>query len=520
LFCIAAVSQPAFPQDLAGDLKPIPPASIAQVPLAPNYDDQSAASLRQFAAALTAHYGTHRDVPLDVKAEYFAWQLWRYHLTPFHQVYNRADLADQAGVPAQWVPGSDSSTWNGALLAALSFQYAVTRDNATLQRIAELLNGLHLFQTASGKVGFLVRNVSREQDRRNPDMLASQAPDGTQWYCRADPAKGTYNQVVAGYVALMMLAYADLPPESQRLARSDLAELVLHVVDHDYHLTNGAGKRTPYGDLTPVIASVGVPFNSQLAYMIVAAGYYFPPDDPQQRARIEKAYRFLRDKHHAYYEDRLRNLVQPQRAAVSPFIKGMNDRNHLTNATFMGLWLDAELARRQGTPLDERFVFQLGRTLHFCQQSLSNNPNSLCQFMCAGLIFNPVLRPQLLDGRESEGLARAEQGLKLGFEQLRRYPLDRFFVPGKPLPTREYQWIDSAMVDEYHWKADPQQAWQPTGPATNEVYCAIDYLYAYWLARYFRLDGHPSVASEYRPILTPTAGVASWFTSDTPALMP
>jgi len=510
----AMLPHPLSAQELAGDLKPITPAALAGWPQLPAPDDQSAPALRAFLAALTSRYGTYREVPLDVKAEFFQWQTWRYHRTPYHQIYNRSDLSDLPGVPPQWVPSSDSSTWNGALLAALSFKYAVTRDPFTLEQIAELLEGLHLFQIASGKVGFLVRNVSREQDRRHPDMLLCQAPDGSSWYCRADPAKGTYNQVVAGYVALMLLAYAELPAETQRLARNDLAALVLHVIDHDYHLTNGAGKRTPYGDLTPVVASVGVPFNAQLAYLIVAAGYYFPPDDPEQRARIEKAYRFLREKHHAYYEDRLRNLVQPQRAAVSPFIKGMNDRNHLTNAAFMGLWLEAELARRQQTPLDEQFIYELGRTLYHCQQALDGCPNSLCQFMCSALVFNESLRPLLLDRREPQGLAQAQHGLALGIEQLRRYPLDRFFVPGNPQGTRDYQWIDATAVDEYHWKADPQLAWEPTGPATNELYCAIDYLYAYWLMRFFQLDAHPSLSTEHRQSLTKTDVAARLFSDD------
>ena len=44
------------------------------------------------------------------------------------------------------------------------------------------------------------------------------------------------------------------------------------------------------------------------------------------------------------------------------------------------------------------------------------------------------------------------------------------------------------MPDVYHWKADPKARWQVTGPATNRHVAAIDYLLAYWLFRYYKLQ--------------------------------
>ena len=66
-------------------------------PSAPSGDDYTHTSLRRYQQELTAHYGTYRDIPLDVKADYFTWELWRYHTTSFDQVYNHVLLPDQPG---------------------------------------------------------------------------------------------------------------------------------------------------------------------------------------------------------------------------------------------------------------------------------------------------------------------------------------------------------------------------------------------------------------------------------------
>jgi hypothetical protein len=75
-----------------------------------------------------------------------------------------------------------------------------------------------------------------------------------------------------------------------------------------------------------------------------------------------------------------------------------------------------------------------------------------------------------------------------GVEQLRRAPLDRFEHPGRLVETREPQWVDAQLPHEpYYWKTGPYYRWEITGPPTNSVNCAIDYLHAYWLLRYFLL---------------------------------
>lgn len=506
LFVVAVALSPAR----AVHAQPTPNAPLAPLTaLPPHGDDYSAGSLRSFIDSLNQRYGsTYRDMPLDVKAEFFEWELWRYHRTPYRQIYNRARLPEAAGPPPVWLPGPDSSTWNGALLGALSFKYATTRDPQTLSRIEELLRGLRLFFEVTGIRGLPARNVTPEGGPVEPDQkLRYQSPDGVRYAYRSEAAKGTINQLVGGYLTLLLYVGAALPAESYALAKSDLVSMALHVIDHDYRLTEADGSRTPYGDLTPLVGSVGVPFNAQVAYLVVAAAQYFPPDDPSEKQRIAAAYHRLRHKHHVYYEEPL-SLVAPQRVGGSTFVKGMNDRNHVTYAAFLGVMLDVAHARQHGQPFDEKLAHQLGQTVAHSMELLGNQHNSLCDFEWAALVNDADIFHQLQRHSREATRRRADLILADGIEQLRRFKLDRFVAPGREVEVADPTYNDAHFPDDYYWKVNPNSVFQPTGPPTTTYACAIDYLHAYWLLRFYKLDANPVAVRYHAAALRPTPGFA------------
>jgi hypothetical protein len=459
------------------------------LPIPPDGDDYSHESLRRYQQQLTAHFGHYRKIPLEVKADYFTWELWRYHRTSFHQIYNRALLADRPGVLPQIYPDRDASTWNGSLLAAMSYEYAVKKDAATLARIGEFLRGMHFFFEVTGQPGLPARCVNRADGIIHPEMKPRpyEAADGTQYFFEADPAKGGYNQIAGGYAALMMHVYRDLSPELQRLVSDDVSDLVMHVIDHDYQPTDRDGRPTTYGNMKPLVGTQGVPFNAQVAYEIVALGYSFPPADPAKRARIADQFRLLRGEHHVYFEEPW-NLVQPQRVGVSPFIKGMNDRNHVVNAAFVGLALELDYARRHGEAFNEKFMYQLGQTIALAIQHPDMQRHSLGQFMWAGILRQPGVFDAMVKHKPNSTRAALEQGLSAGVEQLQRFQLDRFLYPGREYESKELVWNDNFRPDDSYWKINPRLVFQTTGPSTSDVVCAMDYLYAYWLYRYYGLD--------------------------------
>lgn len=470
----------------------------------PTKDDFTAKSLRRFQAGLLAPVGgDYRKMPLHHKAEYFEWAIEHYHTAPSHQVHCSVMLPDEMGTPPDYGLGADTSTWNGALLAALSYKYAVTKNRRTLDHIARLLQGLHLFQEVTEFPGLAARSVLQRETPIHKNRKEYKAPDGKTYYYRGDPAKGTYNQLVGGYTVMMLLVYDDLPPESQQLAMEDLTALVAHLVKHKYRITQKNGKPTPYGNLQPLFGSQSIPFNAQVVYSIVAAGHQFTPSDHPHRKRIERAFKHLRKKHHAYYESPLRSLILPQRIGASTLVKGMNDRNHVTNAAYLGLMLDLHKSYREQTPIDREFLYRLGRTMFHSLRYIEHERNSLCNFMWCGLLGHPAVFESMIQPKERERtVGQIDYLLYTGVEQLRRFPLDHFSREGKAVPTTHPVWADQFKPSSsYAWKNDTRKIWQPTAPPNNQTNCSIDFLHAYWLMRYYRLDEHPSVRDWHVDIL-------------------
>ncbi len=513
VFVLGAMPQASLAQERAepsaNDKPQQAPLSPLLAPPAPN--DDSEPSLRAYHQRLVSHYGGDGEMPLDVKAAYFEWELWRYHITPYHQFYNRAVLPNRQGERPQALPTRDSSTWNGALLAQLSFQYAATKDRRLLPRAAELIRGLHLFFEVTGQPGLMARAVARADgivlDELKPNLYT--APDGVQYFHQDDPAKGGFNQIACGYAAMMIHLYADLPPEVQKLARGDIAAMVLHVIDHGYRATDRSGRPTTYGDMRPLIGSLSVPFNAQVAYLLAALGYSFPPDDPAQRERISAEFVRLRGKHHVYYEPPLASLVPPQKIGGSPLVKGMNDRFHVTTAAYFGLQLEFDHARRSGEPVNDKFVHQLGQTMYWAMEYLHDQHNSLCSFLWAGLAADPHVFDAIVDHKPSAARGHVEQALLEGVEQLRRFKLDRWVRTGRVVDSGRAQWVDTHAPDDFYWKCNPHLVFEPTGSASGAYYAALDYLYAYWVMRYYRLDQHPAIAQLKLKVLAPTPRLES-----------
>lgn len=480
---------------------PEPAAPLVEI--RSDQNDFTAATLRRNLAEVVArHGGSDRDLPLAIKADFFEWELWRYHLTSYRQVYNKARLPSAVGALPEHLPGPDSSTWNGTLLSALAYKYATTRDAQTLARIGELLDGLRFFFEVTGQPGLPARNVTPEGGPVEADQRGRYTRgDGTRFVFRSEAAKGTVNQLAIGYATLLMLNNAELPPEMSRRARADLTDLAWHLVTHDYHLTEANGKRTEYGDLTPIVARVGIPFNAQVAYLIVGAAHFFPGEDAGKKSRIDEAYKYLRLKHHVYYEEPLLNLVVPQRIGGSSFVKGMNDRMHVTAAAFTGTQIDLLHARRTGAELDRRFVFQLGQTVVSSMELLWPQHNSLLNFMWCGLLNDPQATSAMLPGGAGAWQRQTEYALVDGIEQLRRFRLDRFGGPGEEVRVNGLVYNDAWAPDDYYWKVNPDRAFRATAPRNDTYSCAIDYLHAYWLMRYFRLDEAPAARQSHAVVL-------------------
>ncbi|GAB4145786.1 MAG: hypothetical protein Tsb009_18120 [Planctomycetaceae bacterium] len=457
---------------------------------APAANDFSAKSLRRFQQGVLKYYGgSSRNVPLDYKARFFEWEIRKYHLAPWNQVHARVILPDEKTGSPNYYYGEDTATWNGALLAAMSYKYAVTRDAKTLQFIGRLIDGLHFYQQVTGRPGLAARCVLQRQAPLADAKHKYVSPDGTVYYVRTDPAKGTYNQIIAGYAAALMHVGDALPRAKRTRLMRDMQALVAHVVRNKYRLIDIDGKPTSYGDVRPLIGHYSIPFNAQVAYMMIATATYFPSPNPQVARRIRREFKRLKTKHHVYYENPLTHLVCPQRVANNPFIKGMNDRNHVMNAAFIGLSLELDSARKMKRKPDKELLYQLGRTMYWGMEAMETHRNALCNFMWAGLLSDPAVFNVMIPWQRDRTRKQIAAVTAMGIEQLRRFPMDRFHYPGRKIATTTPQWVDvRKRHDSYLWKSGPFDRWEITGPPTNTHTASIDFLYAYWVMRYFRLD--------------------------------
>ncbi|QGJ69170.1 Hypothetical protein PBC10988_8370 [Planctomycetales bacterium 10988] len=483
----------------------VAPAGAAAFPI-PAANDFTKASLDQYWQAIERYYGGYHQIPLEVKAEYFEWLLFRYMVSPDGNAYVRCLLPDHLGVPVAYWQDSDTSTWNGALLAALSHKYSLTRDPRTLYRIGLILRGLHKYQEVTEKPGFICRDFVREGapilNQQHVFHHRYTAPDGKVYFYAADPAKGGYNQVMLGYGMLLVRnVYDALPQDLQALARQDVEAIGMHLIEHDYHLTNKDGEKTAYGNILPMFGTTGVPFNAQVAYSVISTAFHFPAVDPGNQERLQSEFHRLRSKHHVYYEKPFRSLVFPQRVGASPFMKGMNDRNHVTNAAYNGLMLELWAADRAKRAIDKRFMYQLGQTMVYSMDYLKNSRNSLCNFMWLGMLTQGPARDTILDGNFSDWQPHVPSMMNDGVEQLRRYPLNRMVLEGEPQQMDEPQWVDAYRPDSYIWKTNLNERWIDSGNPSPLQMAPIDFLHAYWLMRSHFLDEQSFLDPRHRAVL-------------------
>lgn len=492
------------------------------IPQLPGPNDPSSRSLYEYQQTLVEQFGgKDRHVPLDVKAEYYEQAMWKYHLTPYNQIHQFVILPEEGPGPIDYRVGADSSTWNGAALAALSYKYAVKKDEATLKRIAQLIDGLHFYQKVTGYPGLLARCVVRSEKPRGKCVRRYIDDDGTVYHYRTDPAKGTYNQVIAGYCAMFMLVGEALPADIAKRARIDLGALVWHLIKHDYKLTEADGDKTPYGDLTPLLGAKSIPFNAQLAYMMVAAGYHFPPEDDTLKQMYWQEFKRLRIRHHVYYEDPRTHLICPQRVGANPIVKGMNDRNHVLNAAYTGLMMELIRAEKRGVEPDLQFIYELGRTIAWTMRKIKHDRNALCNFMWVGLLSDPARFAILTDSDREQVRAEIPYLLENGFEQLHRFRIDRFTYTGERVTLDRPTWVDErSSKDAYYWKSDPQEARIRTDERSHAHTCSIDYLYAYWLMRYFKLDQYRQHIRGITPVPVPNAQQPDIPVPNGPTLIP
>jgi hypothetical protein len=175
----------------------------------------------------------------------------------------------------------------------------------------------------------------------------------------------------------------------------------------------------------------------------------------------------------------------------------------VTNAAYVSLMLDLHQSARDQSEMDGPFLYRMGRTMYHTLRRIENEHNSLCNFMWCGLLSHPGVFQNIIEPAEQQRTAaQLNYVLYIGIEQLRRFPLDRFGRPSEREDVDSAIWADEIKPnDSYAWKTDPRVAWRRNGEPTTQTTCSIDYLYAYWLMRYYRLDELPQARQWHLEVL-------------------
>ncbi len=375
------------------------------------------------------------QTPLAAKARLFQQNLIEKH------------LVDGLYIPV--VPGimQHAGLLTGRYLAAVAYQYAVTRDPAIRKHGSDILGGLHRLQEITGKPGLLAGGYVKGHgpvegsERGGSDTTAWHQGQGKnaeyRWY--ADTGSATLNAVLYGYAVYYDIA-AD--PAQKKLIAEDVQQMGTALLDP----AQLAGDSKPLhgslfllADLLIANHITGDPRYLDF-YKTVVARFSDNPD-PVRRPREFSLDELAKVNH---------TEEEPEYEAVDSLLRYEKDFMLSTKyrSWMRDLW---EMNWMEGNPL---FTFM---TIDSCKRAF-------------------II------------LAHRDESLALSLDTLRRYPLEHVFRPvmnslrtdlqnGHPLPINQRP-LDS----EYSWQANPYQLDGWLRPAVVGFQVAADDPEVAWFA--------------------------------------
>lgn len=341
--------------------------------------------------------------------------------------------------PRKWEEEVDENApyLTGAYLAALSFRYAVTKDPAAQQQAARCARSLRKLVAITGTPGYLARWYCPVGKTR-PDAGwledAWRLSGNYRWL--GNPSTDQYTGVLFGYSVYYELA-AD--KTERQLAVKAVRDMVGRMLDADMRILDPQGKKTSWSDMNP--ATLQEPHYSITALQFLKAAYQITGE-----RRFEDKYRELATKH-KYLELAVKPPTDPEDNW------NWSDDVMCFEAFYVTLRHERDPAIRAG----------LRHALDVSWQDVKKDGRHLFG------IFYDALVP---GARQSAA----------GLQELADFPADKIHArrdgrSDRPVPVWQRQpgWFDF-MSDTY----TRVQGFEQSG---------VDYLLAYWMARYHGLVG-------------------------------
>jgi hypothetical protein len=358
-----------------------------------------------------------------------------------------------------WRRQSDQAIWTGALLAAESLRYAATREEAALARVRHLLAGTHALTEVTGVRGLYARSLwpagSIPPSGAEDDHAGAGPLQG--YLFRGDVSKDQMSGLICG-LALAWFLVDDA--EVRDRAGRDAAAFARRLVADDLVIKDVDGEPTTYGDLRGRIFGVPIGLNALITLAAVKLGAQASGDADLARAYQDLLARGYAD--HAYW------------TKFQLFGKtNHNNDNMQYLATLPLLFLESDPAVRA------KVAAGLERTWVYVRHE-------------GNAWFNEVTMVGL--GYDAQAAADARLTLALFPLEKRSFAVDvtgdprftrsvfdaRGGLPRSPLPLP----VNYREETVFAWRDDPYALVSGAGARGDETSAPVDYLLAYWLARY------------------------------------
>lgn len=213
----------------------------------------------------------HKKMTLASKARYFYDVLMRRHIRdPWIAGQCRLPIA---GDTTQWQPEDDDNDgeFGGNHLAMESFRYAATKDPDAKEKAARTFRFLKMEQEITGTDGFFARTIVPADwksvhdtnrtytDREKADELVKEPrfkPVEVRWHLSKDDRwywKGdTSSDEICGHMFGYYFYYELVADDAEKaIVRRHVANIVDHLMTHDYTLTDVDGQPTRWGVWSP-----------------------------------------------------------------------------------------------------------------------------------------------------------------------------------------------------------------------------------------------------------------------------
>lgn len=399
---------------------------------------------------------------LAEKAELFQRQLDQEHLSPLSVLIYKKDVIEQEKSGVSHEAQGDTGIWEGILLAAESFQYAVTQDPAALQNIRRSLKSLHLLQAVHGVPGLLARQVAPQAEPHITDRsrwhTAIESFPGLMW--RDDVSKDQYAGVIFGYG----VAYDLVPDEGVReQIRNDMTAIGDYLIRNNYRLIDYDGRPTKYSGLAARIGPIPIGVQALISLAAIRVAH-----------RVSGQPRF---------EAECRRLARrrwPQATRLAKFqIFGKANQNN-DNMAFLSYYSLLKPEEEEKDP-----------AVHGCYRRSADRTWSYVRH--EGNAFWTFLY-LACGGKDDRSLEEARLQLRNFPATKRRYEVDNrgrreietaFFSNRGGVPRARFPLpINLRCRSSFDWKDCPYALYSGLGENGRVQYAAVDYLVAYWMGRY------------------------------------